>query len=136
MHQLSGGELQKILLVHSALLNPHLLVLDEPSQGVDMLTQSMLYQFIDRLVKNIGCGVILVSHDLHVVMAKSHRVYCLNGHLCCHGHPEDVRQHPSYQGLFGHEMPAILAPYHHHHDHHHHGVDGEPCVKNDCGEEA
>lgn len=136
MHELSGGELQKILLVHSALLKPDLFVLDEPAQGVDMATQSTLYQFIDMLVKNIRCGVVLVSHDLHVVMAKSHHVYCLNGHICCHGHPEDVRQHPSYQGLFGERLPPILAPYHHHHDHHHHGNDGNPCAKKDCGEGA
>ena len=131
MYQLSGGELQKILLVHSALLHPELLVLDEPSQGVDIVTQSSVYQFIDMFSQKTGCGVILVSHDLHIVMAKSHAVYCLNGHICCHGHPEDVRQHPGYQGLFGGSVPSILAPYHHHHDHHH-NQDGSPCEDDQC----
>ncbi|MBX9976899.1 MAG: metal ABC transporter ATP-binding protein [Alphaproteobacteria bacterium] len=119
MHHLSGGELQKILLSQATLRGPNLLILDEPSQGVDIITQNELYTYIDQMRDTIGCAVLLVSHDLHMVMAKSDAVLCLNHHICCHGHPEDVKKHPEYIGLFGGHLPENLAPYHHHHDHMH-----------------
>lgn len=112
---LSGGEMQRVLLARAAARKPQLLVLDEPTQGVDLGGQSEVYQLIDQLRKELGCGVLLVSHDLHLVMAATDRVLCLNQHICCHGHPEQVSKDPIYLEMFGDK----LAPYTHHHNHHH-----------------
>lgn len=129
---LSGGELQRVLLARALLRRPELLILDEPVQGVDLTGQAELYALIRSLRDRYDCGVLMVSHDLHVVMAATDRVLCLNGHVCCTGHPETVSQHPEYQRLFGLQASQDLAIYTHHHDHHHtlHG-EAARCTK-DC----
>jgi zinc transport system ATP-binding protein len=119
MHDLSGGEMQRVLLARAILRRPQLLVLDEPVQGVDVVGQSQLYQLISQLRDDLQCGVLMVSHDLHIVMAATDHVVCLNQHVCCHGHPESVSNHPAYLELFGHSTDANVAIYTHHHDHNH-----------------
>ncbi|WP_029010902.1 zinc ABC transporter ATP-binding protein ZnuC [Azospirillum halopraeferens] len=114
----SGGEMQRVLLARALLADPDLLVLDEPDQGVDVHGQADLFARIDAVRKARGCGVLLVSHDLHTVMARTDRVLCLNRHVCCSGSPEDVRRHPEYHALFGRHADA-LAVYVHRHDHAH-----------------
>jgi zinc transport system ATP-binding protein len=117
--ELSGGELQRVVLARALLRLPNLLVLDEPVQGVDYAGEAELYNLIGRLRDKHGFGVLLVSHDLHIVMAKSDRVVCLNRHVCCSGVPDTVAQHPAYVRLFGAEAARALAVYRHHHDHSH-----------------
>jgi zinc transport system ATP-binding protein len=117
--ELSGGELQRVLLARALLRKPNLLVLDEPVQGVDYTGEADLYNLIARLRDEAGFGVLLVSHDLHIVMARSDRVICLNRHVCCSGVPETVAQHPAYGRLFGAEAARAFAVYRHHHDHSH-----------------
>ncbi len=117
--QLSGGELQRVVLARALIRNPDLLVLDEPVRGVDTVGEAELYGLIGRIRTDRGLGVLLVSHDLHVVMAQSDRVICLNRHVCCHGVPETVARHPEYMALFGPEMARVFAVYQHHHDHAH-----------------
>ncbi|MEZ5452153.1 MAG: zinc ABC transporter ATP-binding protein ZnuC [Thiothrix sp.] len=119
VQSLSGGELQRVLLARALLNEPHLLVLDEPGQGVDVSGLSELYQLINRLKQEHGYGVLMVSHDLHLVMAAADQVLCLNQHICCSGQPEAVSRHPEYLRLFGGLRTAGLAVYTHHHDHQH-----------------
>jgi len=118
LQQVSGGELQRILLARALLRQPDLLVLDEPVQGVDVNGQIELYQLITRLRDRYGCGVLMVSHDLHLVMATTNTVVCLNRHVCCSGHPEQVSLDPAFVAMFG-EQASALAVYNHHHDHAH-----------------
>jgi zinc transport system ATP-binding protein len=119
MHELSGGEMQRVVLARALVRNPGLLILDEPAQGVDFNGQLELYQLIERIRDESGCGVLLVSHDLHVVMGATDRVVCLNRHVCCAGEPEAVSRHPDYLNLFGPRAAARLAVYTHAHDHAH-----------------
>lgn len=119
LSQLSGGEYQRLLLARAMLREPDLLVLDEPLAGVDVAGQGDLYQLIPRLRDRYGCGVILVSHDIHVVMAATDRVICLNHHVCCSGKPEAVARHPEFVSLFGEQVAETLAVYKHDHDHSH-----------------
>jgi zinc transport system ATP-binding protein len=119
IHELSGGELQRVVLARALVRDPGLLILDEPAQGVDFNGQLELYQLIERIRDERGCGVLLVSHDLHVVMGATDRVICLNRHVCCSGAPETVTRHPEYLGLFGPRAAASLAIYAHDHDHAH-----------------
>lgn len=118
---LSGGEWQRVLLARALLRDPELLVLDEPAQGVDINGQVELYQRITAIRDRHGCAVLLVSHDLHFVMATTDEVLCLNRHLCCHGHPLEVSKNPAYQQLFSQPEREILALYRHQHDHQHQG---------------
>jgi zinc transport system ATP-binding protein len=126
VHSLSGGEWQRVLLARALLQQPDLLVLDEPMQGVDLTGQEELYNLLADVPKRHGCGILMVSHDLHLVMAATDKVICLNGHICCEGHPEAVSTHPEYLRLFGWQGSKGLAVYSHHHDHQH---DANGCVK-------
>lgn len=122
---LSGGELQRVVLARALVRDPHILVLDEPVRGVDYVGEAELYALIGRIRNERGLGVLLVSHDLHVVMAQSDRVVCLNRHVCCQGVPDTVARHPEYVRLFGSEAARSLAVYTHRHDHEH-DLAGEP----------
>ena len=119
LHTVSGGELQRVLLARALLRKPHWLVLDEPAQGVDINGQAELYRLIAELRNRYQCGVLMVSHDLHLVMAATDTVICLNQHICCQGHPEHVSQHPEFLQLFGKKIAQDIAVYTHHHDHDH-----------------
>lgn len=120
IHEISGGEMQRVMLARALLLRPALLVLDEPTQGLDVQGQEEFYRIIESVKKQYGCGILMVSHDLHVVMAKTDRVICLNRHICCEGHPEDISRHPEYLSLFGRkEVGNRFAIYPHKHDHSH-----------------
>ena len=119
----SGGELKRVLLAQALLREPDLLVLDEPSAGVDVTGQAELYTLIMSIRDSRRCGVLLVSHDLHLVMAATDQVVCLNRHVCCTGRPEAVSRDPAYLALFGPELAGRLAVYTHEHDHRH-GLSG------------
>ncbi len=116
---LSGGQLQRVLLARALLADPDILILDEPTQGLDQPGAAAFYKLIETTRRDYGCAVLLVSHDLHVVMAASDRVICLNGHVCCEGTPHVVRAAPEYRALFGHGTGGALALYQHEHDHDH-----------------
>lgn len=124
LHTLSGGEIQRVLLARALIQEPELLVLDEPVQGVDINGQAELYRLISSIRQRHGCGILMVSHDLHLVMSATDEVLCLNQHICCHGHPEQVSNDPAYLELFGRSEAEALAIYTHHHNHHH-DLDGE-----------
>lgn len=130
LRSLSGGEFQRVLLARALLRAPDLLVLDEPTQGVDITGQEELYELITQVRDRHHCGVLMVSHDLHLVMAATDRVLCLNQHVCCQGRPETVSRHPEYRRLFGLPAGTHLAVYSHHHDHHH-DLHGKVCTDSD-----
>jgi zinc transport system ATP-binding protein len=123
--QLSGGEMQRALLARALLRQPQLLVLDEPVQAVDFMGEARMYELISGVRKRHGCGILMVSHDLHMVMAESDHVVCLNSHVCCEGGPVTVQQDPEFAKLFGPSAARMIAAYTHHHDHDHesHGHD-------------
>jgi zinc transport system ATP-binding protein len=116
---LSGGEMQRVLLARALLANPDLLVLDEPDQGVDVVGQGELFALIDTLRRDTGCGVLMVSHELHLVMAAADEVICMNRHVCCTGTPDEVSRDSEYRRLFPELALQGVAPYHHQHDHVH-----------------
>lgn len=124
LHDLSGGQLQRVLLARALLGDPQLLVLDEATQGLDQPGEAAFYRLIEDIRATTGAGVLMVSHDLHVVMAASDRVVCLNGHVCCEGTPRVVSTAPEYRALFGLGTQGALALYRHDHDHAHDAGEG------------
>lgn len=125
--RLSGGQFQRVLVARALLSAPDLLILDEPTQGLDQPGVAAFYRLLAELRAETGVAVLLVSHDLHVVMSASDRVLCLNGHICCEGAPEHVSAAPEYRALFGFGDGGALALYRHHHDHDHdHGQGHAP----------
>ena len=119
MSELSGGQFQRVLLARALIGKPDLLILDEATQGLDQPGSAAFYRQIENVRRTIGCAILMVSHELHVVMSASDRVICLNGHVCCHGTPEVVASAPEYRALFGSGTLGTLALYRHHHDHDH-----------------
>jgi len=119
MTGLSGGQMQRVLLARALLTKPDLLILDEATQGLDQQGSAAFYRKIEEVRVQLGCAVLMVSHELHVVMAASDRVICLNGHVCCEGAPAQVASAPEYRALFGADTQGALALYRHEHDHSH-----------------
>lgn len=127
MTDLSGGQLQRVLLARALLNKPEVLMLDEATQGLDQPGAANFYRLIEDVRSRHGCAVLMVSHDLHVVMSASDRVICLNGHICCQGRPQQVASAPEYRALFGSGTRGALALYRHDHTQNpdgHNGHDG------------
>lgn len=124
MRALSGGQFQRVMLARALLMSPDILILDEATQGLDQPGAADFYRKIAHVRSHLNCAVLMVSHDLHVVMAASDRVLCLNGHVCCEGTPDVVQDAPEYRALFGSGTNGAFAIYRHDHDHeHNHGHD-------------
>jgi zinc transport system ATP-binding protein len=119
VQELSGGEFQRVLFARAMIRKPDLMVLDEPVQGVDFPGEVALYELIRTIRDTTNCGILMISHDLHVVMAETDTVICLNGHVCCRGTPDSVKASPEYLSLFGDRAARTHAFYAHHHDHVH-----------------
>lgn len=119
LEQLSGGEMQRMLLARALLKSPELLVLDEFTQGIDNKGQMDLYELINQIHYDLHCSVIIVSHDLNLVMAKTDEVLCLNNHICCSGTPESVYNNQEFISMFGFSGRKEFAVYRHEHNHHH-----------------
>ena len=119
LSNLSGGEFQRVLIARAIAKKPELLVLDEPVQGVDFKGEIALYELIKKISEKLNCGILLISHDLHVVMSATDFVICLNGHVCCSGKPQTVVKDDKYKELFGDRASNILSLYEHEHDHSH-----------------
>ncbi len=119
IHNLSGGEFQRVLIARAIAKKPDLLVLDEPVQGVDFNGEIALYNLIKEISVNLNCGILLISHDMHFVMSTTDHVICLNGHICCSGSPSNVVKNPEYIKLFGEHNSETLSYYQHQHDHSH-----------------
>lgn len=122
LHNLSGGELQRVMLTRALLAQPDFLILDEPAQGVDYRGQSDIYDLVTRIRDTRHCAIIMISHDLHIVMSATDRVVCLHHHVCCSGHPHLITQDPAWSSMFGSDASRGIAVYGHE-GHHRSGHD-------------
>jgi zinc transport system ATP-binding protein len=119
IHLLSGGQLQRVLLARALLNNPEILILDEPAQNLDISGQMAFYKLLDNVYKKREIAILMVSHDLHLVMASSKHVICLFHHVCCAGEPNAITKDPEFLTLFGDDMAKMMAVYNHDHNHNH-----------------
>lgn len=127
INQISGGELQRVLLTRSLLLNPQILILDEPAQNIDISGQMQFYKLLEKLYNSRKMTILKVSHDLHLVMAISKQVICLYHHICCHGKPQTITKDPKFISIFGDDMARMMAYYNHRHDHSHNNLKEGEC---------
>ena len=116
---LSGGELQRVLLTRALIGNPHILMLDEPAQNLDVNGQLQFYKLLEDIYADREIAILMVSHDLHLVMSSTRKVVCLYRHICCSGTPESVAKDPEFISIFGDEMARLMAVYPHSHTHDH-----------------
>ena len=112
---LSGGQMQRVLLARAILNRPEVLLLDEATRGLDQPGAAAFYRLVETIRKETGCAILMISHDLHVVMAASDRVICLNTHICCEGAPQTVARSPEYKALFGPDIDGAFALHQHSH---------------------
>jgi len=113
---LSGGQLQRVLIAFSLLRQPELLLLDEPTTGIDTPGEATFYELTRRIHDQFGVTIVLVSHDLSMVYRHADYVFALNRVVCCAGTPEQVMNAESLKQAYG----IHLTPYHHSHDGHAH----------------
>ena len=126
LHGLSGGEWQRVLLARCLMTTPDAIILDEPAQNLDISGQLQFYAQLEQIHQERGIAIVMVSHDLHMVMASTRQVICLFHHICCSGEPRTVARDPEFIQLFGQDMAKMMAVYQHQHDHdHHHHHHGE-----------
>lgn len=114
--QLSGGQLQRVLIAFSLLHDPDLLLLDEPTSGVDAPGEHTFYELISEIHAKHGMTVILVSHDLSMVYRHASWVYAVNRVICCEGPPAQVMNADALKHAYG----IHVSPYHHEHHGHSH----------------
>ena len=119
VHGLSGGEWQRVLLARCLMTTPDAIILDEPAQNLDISGQLQFYAKLEQIHNDRGIAIVMVSHDLHMVMASTRQVICLFHHICCSGEPKTVARDPEFIQLFGHDMAKMMAVYQHQHDHDH-----------------
>ncbi|MBL6785099.1 MAG: ATP-binding cassette domain-containing protein [Rickettsiales bacterium] len=119
IHNLSGGEMQKVLLANALLNQPNLLILDEPAQNLDLSSQIQFYELIQNIYKKNNLAILMVSHDIHMVMSATQKVICLYNHICCQGQPESITKHPEFKKIFGEDMRKLMTIYNHYHNHKH-----------------
>ena len=125
MHNLSGGEIQRVMLARALARDPDLLILDEPAQNLDISGQLEFYKLLERIYNNRHKAILMVSHDLHLVMASTKKVVCLYHHICCSGAPQAITQDPEFISIFGDDLSKMMAVYPHEHDHDHFKGDGD-----------
>jgi zinc transport system ATP-binding protein len=112
--EISGGQLQKILLAGTIMSKPDLIILDEPTQYLDVMSQQEFYKMLVELKNKLGISIFMISHDLFTVMKNSDQVICLNGHVCCSGKPTDIDSNSSFKNAL-----SEIGVYIHTHDHKH-----------------
>jgi zinc transport system ATP-binding protein len=105
---LSGGERQRVFIARALAGDPKILILDEPSVGIDLLAQEKFYTFIEKLNRDYGLTVIFVSHDIDVVAHEVRCLLCLNKNLVCHGMPREFIKEEYLEKLYGKKVKFIL----------------------------
>ncbi len=108
-HHLSGGEKRKVALAGALVLNPELLVLDEPFEGLDPASRTDLVSLLNRLHAERGVTLVIATHDVNVVPAMADRVYVLvrGGEIVAQGPPRDVFADPSLLRRSNIEPPVL-----------------------------
>lgn len=107
IEDLSGGERQRVFIARALAAEPKILILDEPSAGVDLASQKQFYAFIKSLNQKFELTIIFISHDIDVVAHEVKILLCLNKNLVCHGLPEEFLKGEHMEKLYGKKVKFI-----------------------------
>ncbi|CAK8163490.1 Zinc import ATP-binding protein ZnuC [Candidatus Xenohaliotis californiensis] len=100
MHCLSGGEMQRVLLVRAMLKKPDILIMDEPTNHMDIHAKNNFYNLLHKIHKLWECGIVYSSHDVSTAMDQANHVLCINKYIRCQGCPREVRCNPNFLNAF------------------------------------
>lgn len=106
--ELSGGQQQRVYIAKALAAEPEVLILDEPTVGIDIKSQDEFYQLLARLNKNEQLTLVLVSHDVDVVVNEVTKVACINQTLIYHGAPQQFIEGEYMAHLYGKGRKFIL----------------------------
>ncbi|MBI2427006.1 MAG: metal ABC transporter ATP-binding protein [Candidatus Kerfeldbacteria bacterium] len=98
---LSGGQLQRVLIARSLLAEPEVLVLDEPVAGIDIGGEQVAYELIHSIQQSHHLTVIMISHEPDLLSNYATSIVCLNKRLLCHGKPRDVLTPETFKQMYG-----------------------------------
>ncbi|MDP3710795.1 MAG: metal ABC transporter ATP-binding protein [bacterium] len=99
--EISGGQMQRVLIAWAMLDHPDILLFDEPTAGIDVGFEETIYHLLRKLQKERGTTVLLISHELNIVYKYADSVLCLNKKMICHGSPAEVLNPQELAGLYG-----------------------------------
>lgn len=105
--ELSGGERQRVFIARALSKNPDILILDEPSTGVDIATQEKFYSFL-RKINEKEITIIFVSHDINVIANEAKNVLCVGGEKTCFGTPQETLTEQNIENLYGRKVKFFL----------------------------
>ncbi len=109
---LSGGEIQRVLIANALLGNPQVLLFDEPTSGVDIAGEETIYSLIERLKKEVDLTIIFISHELDIVYQHATDVLCLNKEKICFGKPREVIDKETLSKMYGEDV-KVYKHYEH-----------------------
>jgi ABC-type Mn2+/Zn2+ transport system ATPase subunit len=109
--ELSGGQLQRVLIARALINNPKILILDEPEAGIDIEAERNFYNIIKHLDETHNITIVIISHEVELVYDFAEKVICLNKQLVCHGVPSQVLTKDKLEEMYGGGLG--------HHQHHH-----------------
>ena len=109
---LSGGELQRVLIAYALLGDPNVILFDEPTAGVDVAGEETVYGLINKLKDDKDLTIIFISHEIEVVNKYADSVLCLNKEKVCFGSPDLAINQEALEKMYGAE-----AHLYHHHEH-------------------
>jgi peptide/nickel transport system ATP-binding protein len=112
-HQLSGGQRQRIMIAAALVLDPSLLIADEPTTALDVTTQAQILKLIKELRERRNTGVLFITHDFGVVAEVAHRVVVMqHGRVVEQGTTEDVLRRPrdEYTRMLIRSVPSLSPP--------------------------
>lgn len=108
LHQLSGGQQQRVFIARALVNQPELLILDEPTSGVDADSQAKFYQLLTDLNKKMKLTLVLISHDVDVVVNEVSEIVCINGSLIYHGSPKEALRKDVLDKLYGKDVRFVV----------------------------
>jgi zinc transport system ATP-binding protein len=111
---LSGGERQRVFIARALASEPKIMILDEPTVGVDISAQKQFYAFLKKLNKTQGITILFITHDLDMIAKEATKVLCLNHNLVCYGLPSEAVDEKVMHDLYQTDMKFVHA---HDHDH-------------------
>jgi zinc transport system ATP-binding protein len=106
--ELSGGQKQRVFIARAIVGNPRLLLLDEPTTGVDAGARDEFYRLLFDLMSNLSLTIILASHDLEVVPTQVDEIVCVNQKVFVHAAPDEIKDTEVFREAYGCEFEFML----------------------------